>query len=44
MNLFFPGIEIHLIVGKYHVIQWFQADIVNQLIDDFIADRPGMKY
>jgi pimeloyl-ACP methyl ester carboxylesterase len=44
MNLFFPGVEIHLIVGKYHVIQWFQADIVNQLIDDFIADRPGMKY
>ena len=43
-KLHFPGIEIHVIGGTYHVIQWFQADLVNQLIDDFITDRPGKKY
>ena len=43
-RLHFPGIEIHVIGGAYHVIQWFQADLVNQLIDDFMADRPGKKY
>lgn len=40
----FPGIEIHVIGGTYHVIQWFQADLVNQLVNDFMADRPGRKY
>jgi pimeloyl-ACP methyl ester carboxylesterase len=44
MNQHFPGVEIHVIGGTYHVIQWFQADVVNQLIDDFITDRPGKKY
>ena len=44
VNQHFPGIEIHLIECPYHVIQWFRADIVNQLIDDFMVDRPGEKY
>jgi len=43
-KLHFPGIEIHVIGGAYHVIQWFQADLVNQLIDDFMADRPGRRW
>jgi pimeloyl-ACP methyl ester carboxylesterase len=44
MNQHFPDVEIQVIGGTYHVIQWFQADLVNQLIDDFITDRPGKKY
>lgn len=44
VNQHFPGIEIHLIECPYHVIQWFRADLVNQMIDDFMADRPGEKY
>lgn len=43
-KMHFPNVEIHVIGGTYHVIQWFQSDIVNQLIDDFTADRPGKKY
>ncbi len=44
MRQYFPGVEIYRIGGNLHVIQWEQADLVNQLIDDFMADRPGKKY
>jgi pimeloyl-ACP methyl ester carboxylesterase len=44
MNQHFPDVDIQVIGGTYHVIQWFQADLVNQLIADFITDRPGKKY
>jgi pimeloyl-ACP methyl ester carboxylesterase len=44
MNQHFPDVDIQVIGGTYHVIQWFQADLVNQLIDDFMTDRPGKKY
>ncbi len=43
-RLHFPGCEIHLLGGDNHVIQWVYCDEVNQLMDDFIADRPGKKY
>lgn len=44
MKLYFPGVEIIAIGGNIHPIQWEQADLVNQLIDDFIPDKPGKKY
>jgi pimeloyl-ACP methyl ester carboxylesterase len=43
-RLHFPGCEIHLLGGDHHVIQWVDADRVNQLMDDFMIDRPGRKY
>jgi len=43
-KLFFPNCEIHVIGGDQHVIQWAYKDVVNQLMDDFIMDRPGRKY
>ena len=44
MKLYFPGVEIIAIGGNNHAIQWVQADLVNQLIDDFIPDRPGRRH
>lgn len=43
-RLHFPGCVIHLLGGTHHVIQWVDADRVNQLMVDFMIDRPGKKY
>jgi len=43
-RLHYPGCEIHIINGTHHVIQWVYAEQVNQLMDDFMIDRPGKKY
>jgi pimeloyl-ACP methyl ester carboxylesterase len=48
--LHYPGCEIVVLDGDWHefpyqhVIQWAYQDVVNQLMDDFIEDRPGRKY
>ena len=46
VSIFFPDIEIKVIGNLYnnHVIQWAQAETVNQMIEDFMADRPGRRY
>jgi len=43
---FFPGVEINIIGNLYnnHAIPWAQAETVNQMIVDFMADRPGRRY
>jgi pimeloyl-ACP methyl ester carboxylesterase len=43
-RLHYPGCIIHLLGGTHHVIQWVDAERVNQLMDDFMIDRPGKKY
>ncbi|MDH5382656.1 MAG: alpha/beta hydrolase [Cyclobacteriaceae bacterium] len=43
-RLYFPNCEIHVIGGDQHVMQWAYKETVNQLMDDFIIDRPGRKY
>lgn len=49
-KLHYPGCEIVVLEGEWHVapfqhvIQWAYHDVVNQLIDDFMVDRPGKKY
>jgi len=46
----YPGCEIVVLEGDWHVwpyqhvIQWAYQDAVNQLMDDFMEDRPGKKY
>ena len=44
INLYFPGVQINIIGGSHHVIAWFQAEKVNEMIADFMADRPGNRY
>ena len=43
-RLHFPGCVIHILGGTHHVIQWVDAETVNQLMDEFMIDRPGKKY
>jgi len=49
-RLHYPGCEIVVLEGDWHVepyqhvIQWAYQDVVNQLMDDFMEDRPGKKY
>ena len=43
-QLYFPNCEIKVIGGDQHVIQWAYHETVNQMIDDFITDRPGRRY
>jgi pimeloyl-ACP methyl ester carboxylesterase len=42
-QLYFPNAEIRVLEGG-HVVQWEQADIVNNWIRDFALDRPGRRY
>ena len=42
-QLYFPNADIRVLEGG-HVVQWEQADIVNEWIRDFALDRPGRKY
>jgi pimeloyl-ACP methyl ester carboxylesterase len=39
-QLYFPNADIHVLEGG-HVVQWEQADIVNELIRDFALGIPG---
>lgn len=43
-KLHYPGSVIHVLGGTHHVIQWVDAETVNQLMDEFMIDRPGNKY
>jgi pimeloyl-ACP methyl ester carboxylesterase len=43
-RLHYPDCIIHILGGSHHVIQWVYAEQVNQLMDDFMIDRPGKKY
>jgi pimeloyl-ACP methyl ester carboxylesterase len=43
-RLHYPACIIHILGGSHHVIQWVYAEQVNQLMDDFMIDRPGKKY
>ena len=43
-RLHYPGCVIHVLGGSHHVIQWVDAENVNQLMDEFMIDRPGKKY
>jgi pimeloyl-ACP methyl ester carboxylesterase len=42
-QLYFPDADIHVFPGG-HVLQWEHAAEVNDLIRDFVLDRPGRKY
>jgi|WetSurMetagenome_2_1015567.scaffolds.fasta_scaffold136736_2 pimeloyl-ACP methyl ester carboxylesterase len=43
-QLYFPNAEIHVMTGSGHVIQWESAEIVNDLIDDFVFDEHWKKH
>ena len=43
VQVFFPGADIRLLEGG-HVVQWEQADVVNEWIRDFAICRPGRKH
>ncbi len=43
-KLYFPNCDIKVIGGDQHVIQWAYHETVNQMIDDFMIDRPGRRY
>jgi pimeloyl-ACP methyl ester carboxylesterase len=43
-KLYFPGCDIRVIGGDQHCIQWAYNVTVNQMIDDFMIDRPGRRY
>ena len=43
-RLHYPGCVIHVLGASHHVIQWVDAENVNQLMDEFMIDRPGKKY
>jgi pimeloyl-ACP methyl ester carboxylesterase len=42
-QLFFPNADIRVLEGG-HVVQWEQADIVNEWIREFALERPGRKH
>lgn len=43
-RLFFPNIDIQVIGGDQHVIQWAYDETVNELIEEFIIEKPGRRY
>jgi pimeloyl-ACP methyl ester carboxylesterase len=43
-KLYFPNCIIKVTGGDQHVIQWAYHETVNQMIDDFMIDRPGRRY
>jgi pimeloyl-ACP methyl ester carboxylesterase len=43
-TLYFPNCDIRVIGGDQHIMQWAYHETVNQMIDDFMADRPGRRY
>ena len=43
-KLFFPNCAISVIGGDQHCIQWAYPETVNQMMSDFLIDRPGKKY
>jgi len=42
-QLYFPNADIRVLEGG-HVVQWEQADVVNEWIRNFALDRPGRQH